>query len=257
MTNPDRSPAALRLAAALDGLAMTFRGMTANPDETACECHFGSVADLALLKTPDVELDPDLLRRTWQASWWDDHASVLRRVLPQFATALVGGLIEPWSDFVDVGRFLVRGNWRQWPTDQAAAVQEFLDAWWLYTLTAPSPEVPAYETFVGVVEASGSLTPWLATWETVRTPAADQHLAQAIERWEYDLLGGVLPWNPWLTSEEEDDRRYAELTSWIARHAPDRLRRHGASERLLHGVRLIGLTGPDRWEDPHWPGYRY
>ncbi|MFJ4867533.1 hypothetical protein [Streptomyces sp. NPDC088757] len=29
-----------------------------------------------------------------------------------------------------------------------------------------------------------------------------------------------------------------------------------AHEGLLHRVRLMDLTGPARWEDPHWPGYR-
>ncbi|MGW0856883.1 hypothetical protein [Streptomyces sp. NPDC002690] len=34
-------------------------------------------------------------------------------------------------------------------------------------------------------------------------------------------------------------------------------RAHGAPEELLHRPRLIGLTGPARWEDPHWPGHRF
>jgi hypothetical protein len=51
----------------------------------------------------DVELDPDLLRRTWEAPDWDDHASVLRRILPQLATALVNGLVEAHADLAEVG----------------------------------------------------------------------------------------------------------------------------------------------------------
>lgn len=49
----------------------------------------------------------------------------------------------------------------------------------------------------------------------------------------------------------------AELTAWLVRHTPARLRACGASEDLLHRIRLLGVTGPDRWEDPHWPGHRY
>ena len=56
----------------------------------------GSAEELAQLKVPDVELDPDLLCRTWRASDWDDHASVLRRILPQLATVLVKGLVETY-----------------------------------------------------------------------------------------------------------------------------------------------------------------
>ncbi|MEU4352937.1 hypothetical protein [Streptomyces sp. NPDC023838] len=39
--------------------------MTARSDEAQCDCHWGSAEELALLKVPDVVLDPDLLRRTW------------------------------------------------------------------------------------------------------------------------------------------------------------------------------------------------
>ncbi|MBT2232269.1 hypothetical protein [Nonomuraea sp. NEAU-A123] len=63
MTSPDQTPARLRLDAALADLAVTFRGMTARPDEHNCPCHWGSAENLALLKVPDVELYPDLLRR--------------------------------------------------------------------------------------------------------------------------------------------------------------------------------------------------
>lgn len=79
------------------GLAVTFRGMTARPDEHNCECHGGSAEELAQLKVPDVELDPDLLRRTWEASDWDDHASVLRRILPQLARPSSTAWLRPAS----------------------------------------------------------------------------------------------------------------------------------------------------------------
>lgn len=41
----------------------------------------------------------------------------------------------------------------------------------------------------------------------------------------------------------------AELTAWLLRHAPARLRAHGAPEELLHQIRLLGLTGPERWDE--------
>ncbi|MFV8133017.1 hypothetical protein [Streptomyces syringium] len=227
--------------------------MTAHSDEYNCECHWGSEEDLAQLKTPDTELSTDLLRRTWQATDWNYKASVLRRILPQFATALTRGLIEPVFGMHEAGLTFHRAEWQQWPAEQAAAVQEFLHAWWARTLTDPDPAVPAYEVLALTAEASGALGPWLHTWETHNHPAADQHLTRAMAHWEYDLLGDQLPWNTWHNAE---DMR-AELTAWLVRHAPARLRTHGAPEELLHRIRLLGLTGPDRWEDPHWPGHRY
>ncbi|MFD8378238.1 hypothetical protein ACFV2X_06640 [Streptomyces sp. NPDC059679] len=253
MTNRDRTPARLRLDSALDGLSAVFRGMTAHPDEDNCECHWGSAEDLALLKTPDTELDPDLLRRTWQATDWTYKASVLRRILPQFATALTRGLIAPLFGMEEVGRTFHRANWQQWPTEQAAAVEEFLQAWWAHALTDPDPAVPPYEVLALNAEASATLSPWLHTWESQTHSTADQHLAEAVNHWEYKLLGDYLPWDTW---HDEDDMR-AGLTAWLTLHAPARLRAHDASEELLHQIRLLGLTGLDRWEDPHWPGYRY
>lgn len=101
--NLDETPPGLCLAAALESLSVTFRRMVAASDEHNCECHWGSARELALLKLPDVTLDPDLLHRTWQEPGWSDHAAVARRILPQFATALVGGLVRPERGF--------RGRW--------------------------------------------------------------------------------------------------------------------------------------------------
>lgn len=135
-------PARRRLDAALDNLAVAFRGMTARRDENNCECHWGSAEDLALLKVPDIELDDDLLQRTWRASDWSDHAAVLRRILPQFARSLVAGRVEPFLGPEEIGRSFDRGHWQQWPGEQAAAVREFLHAWWTHTLTDPHPHRP-------------------------------------------------------------------------------------------------------------------
>ncbi|MEV6330143.1 hypothetical protein [Streptomyces sp. NPDC051909] len=253
MTRIDQRRARRRLDAALDGLAVTFRGMTAHPDETNCACHWGSAEDLAQLKVADAELDPDLLSRTWRAVDWTDHASVLRRILPQFASALVGGLVEPYFDGEDIGRSFARGHWQQWPAEQAAAVEEFLRAWWACALVDPDPAMPVHELLVLNTEATGTLSPWLGTWEALDDPVADRHLAEAAAHWEYDLLVDQLPWYAW----EQGEEMCAELTAWLVRHAPPRLRAHGAPEDLLHRIRLLGVTGPDRWDDPHWPGHRY
>ncbi|MFI5808920.1 hypothetical protein [Streptomyces sp. NPDC051561] len=228
--------------------------MTAVKDETQCACHWGSEEELELLKTPDVELDLDLLRRTWSAPDWNDHGAVLRRVLPQLARALVGGHVQRSAGMHEVGHSFSRGLWQQWPAHQSTVVREFLHAWWENALNEPSPVVPVHEALALCAEASDALRPWLHYWETLDHRVADQHLAAAAAHWEYDLLAGQLPW----TSMNDDaDAQCVELASWLARHAPTRLRLHDVSEELLHRIRLLGLTGRARWEDPHWPGDRY
>ncbi|WP_051866186.1 hypothetical protein [Streptosporangium roseum] len=99
-----------------------------------------------------MELDPDLLRRTWWATDWDDEASVLRRILPQLASALVNGEVMPMIGMMDVGRSLTRAGWQHWPADQTDAVHRFLNAWWVSSLTSPDAAVPAY----GVVDPVGN-----------------------------------------------------------------------------------------------------
>ncbi|MER5473544.1 hypothetical protein [Streptomyces sp. NPDC002685] len=249
-------PARHRLSAALDDVAATFRGMTAHPDEHNCTCHWGSSEELSLLKTPDVELEPDLLRRTWQAIDWTDHAAVLRRILPQFATALVAGRVEPLFGLEEAGYCFARGRWQQWPDDHAGSVREFLRAWWVQSLTDPDAIVPPHEVFVVCAEASGTLGPWLAEWEKQTGGLSDRRLAEAAAEWEYELLGDSLPWRvSWYEHDEEEMR--ADLVAWLLEHAAGRLRESGASADLQHRIRLLGLTELDRWTDPHWPGHRY
>ncbi|QIS68788.1 hypothetical protein HB370_01100 [Streptomyces sp. DSM 40868] len=251
--NSDTTPARLRLDSALDCLASTFRGMTAREDETQCDCHWGSEEELKLLKVPDAELGPDLLYRTWSAPDWSDHGAVLRRVLPELSRALVSGTVEPLFGMEEVGHSFARGSWQQWPALQSAAVQEFLHAWWAHTLSDPSPAVPVHEVLALCAEASTTLSPWLSTWETADHRVADQHLATAAAHWEYDLLGDELPWR----AMGNADALVSELASWLVRHAPPRLLAQDAPDNLLHRIRLIGLTGPARWTDPHWPNHRY
>ncbi|MFI1921424.1 MULTISPECIES: hypothetical protein [unclassified Streptomyces] len=37
----------------------------------------------------------------------------------------------------------------------------------------------------------------------------------------------------------------------------EEVRMNGSARDLRHRIRLLGLTGEDRWSDPHRPGHRY
>ncbi|MCX4779318.1 hypothetical protein [Streptomyces sp. NBC_01264] len=249
--------ARVRLDRALAHLAVAFRGLAAPADEKQCDCHWGSPEELALLKLPGTgpgtDIDPDLVHRTWSAPDWNDHGAVLRRILPQFARELTGGLGAYAWDVGRVGDSFHRAEWQQWPAPQSAAVGEFLHAWWAHTLLTPDPAFPAREVLQMCTEASGSIGPWLADWETLHHPVADQHLADTVDHWERDLLCYALPWYTRSFWPDEEEAVRAELTDWLATRAPARLRAHGAPEVVLHTVRLLSLADTDRWNDPHWP----
>ncbi|MGW2207887.1 hypothetical protein [Streptomyces sp. NPDC001781] len=218
--------------------------MTAVGDATQCTCHWGSADELALLKVPDLELDPDLLRRTWSAPDWSDHGAVLRRVLPQFARALADGTAAGSYAPDEVGQSFARGTWQQWPVPQRESVREFLHAWWSHSLTDPAPAIPVHGLLALCTEASATLTPWLRVWAARDHPVADRHLADTATHWVRDLLYDDLPWR---TCHDEDALR-TELATWLADHAPGRLPAHH-TDRIL----LAALPTPARWEDPRWP----
>ena len=75
--------------------------------------HGAGTGELSRLKAPDVELEPDLLRRTWRATDWSDHADVPGRVLPQFARVLVAGQAEHLFGLEEAGYSFARGRWEQ------------------------------------------------------------------------------------------------------------------------------------------------
>lgn len=243
---PDPTDINRRLNAALSGVAATFRGMTAHRDEYNCDCHWGSAEELALLKTPDVPLDDDLLRRTYWTTDWRHPGPLLRRILPQLSRALVAGEVSPTYGFETLGRMFTDGRWQEWPGEQRAAVREFLDAWWRHVLVAPDAAVAPHQALILVVEVSGELTPWLADWAELLThPAAQDRFVTAVDEWTYDLLGDTLPWSSWHDGQE--DAWCGALSLWVLRYAPAVLREHGAPTELSDDVQRLALPAADRW----------
>ncbi|MEE3919127.1 hypothetical protein V2I01_14230 [Micromonospora sp. BRA006-A] len=144
-------------------MAATFQGMTAHRQESNCECHWGSAEGLALLKTPDVPLDEDLLRRTYWTTDWRYPGPLLRRILPQLTRSLVAGRVMPMAGMESLGYLFTRARWQEWPKGQRDALRRFLDAWWLHVLVEPDAKVPAHEALELVTETTGKPTPgWLS-----------------------------------------------------------------------------------------------
>ncbi|MGV9763191.1 hypothetical protein [Micromonospora tulbaghiae] len=242
---PDRTEIDGLLHEALAGVAATFQGMTAHRQESNCECHWGSAEELALLKTPDVPLDEDLLRRTYWTTDWRYPGPLLRRILPQLTRSLVAGRVMPMAGMESLGYLFTTARWQEWPKGQRDALREFLDAWWLHVLVEPDAKVPAHEALELIAETTGKLTPWLAVWTgSLADAVARRRLATAVDEWMDDLLGDGLPWSSW----HNEDTWGAALSLWVIRHAPAALREHNASSELLDYIRLLGLPYADRWD---------
>lgn len=242
---PDRTDVSGRLDRALAGVAATFQGMTAHRQESNCECHWGSAEELALLKTPDVPLDDDLLRRTYWTTDWHYPSPLLRRILPQLTQSLVAGRVEPMAGMESLGLLFTAGRWQEWPTGQQDALREFVDAWWLHVLVEPDAKVPAHEALTLLAEATTKLAPWLAIWAELLVDAvARRRLVTAVDEWMDDLLGDALPWSSW----HNEDTWCPTLSLWVLRHAPAVLREHDASIELHDYIRLLVLPYADRWD---------
>lgn len=251
----------VRLRSACDEIRTVFGGMVAHPEETNCACHWGGPEELALLKTPDVPLEPSLLYRTWSAPDWSHHPAVIRRILPQLTQVMLTGGA---ADQNQIGWALARAGWQAWPVAQSGALSRFLSAWWAHILGAPYPArtertvrtaqtaQTAHKAFATCATASATVTPWLARWATRRGPAADQHLLDAVECWIDDLEIDDLP-SDWWYRDDNKSAVVVELNRWLAEHAPARLASRGADPALIDRVRKLGLPMEARWDDPTAP----
>ncbi|MFE0137726.1 hypothetical protein ACFWY6_40140 [Streptomyces sp. NPDC059037] len=240
-----------RLAEALDRIHDLFGGLTAAPGETGCTYCYGE-QDIALLHRPDAPLPDDLLCAFMHevANHFGDHPAVIRRLLPQFCTWLAAG------DFKGMGYGacgLGLSGWPEWPPEQAAAVREFIDAWWDDFLRRETSPYDVTRVFAYCVDLGGTVTPLLARWAQ-ESPGGlgDQQLARACEAWEQDLLyddlGGVVPWWYWFDRDEP----LREIQRWLAEHAPARLRAVGADPDLATRIGFLALPYDERWDDPYW-----
>jgi hypothetical protein len=190
--------------------------MTAQADETGCGRCFDE-GEVELLRTPDVLLPADLVRRVAQKDpfHWDDQPAIIRRVLPQLVLVLAEGVAEP--DLM--ARGLAAAGWSGWPGEQAGAVAGFLEAWWTQTLRTKSPSISACVVFESCVTASSSVTPWLARWEGEMSPVARRHLADSVGWWREELMSDDSPFTWWWGTEAEERAAWHEVKTWLAGQA--------------------------------------
>ncbi|WP_405556868.1 hypothetical protein [Streptomyces sp. NBC_01171] len=173
-----------------------------------------------------------------------DHAAAMRRLLPQCAHAMADGTLEEpgWAP-----HGLSRVDWRSWSDAQARAVETFVGAWWRAALGAAEPPYPVQDMFETCCSVLGEAAPLLAMWEA--GPEADAHLAECVDWWMQDLLVDRWPFTWWRPDDEA--RARTELQTWLAGHAPERLRTRGQSD-LAERARLLALPYDARWNDPYW-----
>lgn len=232
------------LDAALADVETVFNGF-ASPGETGCERCFGP-EETAYLRTPYRRVPDELLARFVfkDPRHFDDHAAVLRRLLPQTARAMADGTLDGigWG-----WHGLARADWRAWPAEQAAAVEAFVHAWWQDVLTAPEPSYPADAVFETCGSILRGMTALLDRWP--EGCVADARLADCAAVWMEDLLVDRRPLTWW----DPDDEAAAgtELRHWLSGPGAARLRARGDRD-LATRAALLALPYDERWAHPYW-----
>ncbi|MYT04781.1 MULTISPECIES: hypothetical protein [Streptomyces] len=232
------------LAAALDDIDSVFNGF-ASPTESGCErCYLPE--ETAYLRTPYTRVPADLVRRfAFEGpGHFEDHAAVMRRLLPQTAHAMADGSLRGigWSE-----HGLSRVDWWAWPPEQAAAVEAFVHAWWDDTLTTPEPPYPVPDVFETCATILDDLTPLLDRFRT--QPVVEAHVVSCTRAWMFDLITDDSPFHWW--HRGDDGVLVTALQSWLAAHAPACLRGQGEPD-LAKKAELLALPYDDRWDHPNW-----
>lgn len=227
MTSPALAQALARIDAVFDGFA--------NPRESGCGYCHGS--ETGYLRTPSVPLPPDTLSMFLYEvpDHFDDHATAMRRLLPQGARALADGTL---GAIAYSGHGLARVDWHSWPAEQAAAVEAFLHAWWQDAVTTPEPPYPVDDIFDTCVTIARTVTPFLQAWP--RGTAPDAHLAHCADVWLYELLSDGTPFSWWY--DDSAERGLAELRAWLSGPGAARLHAQGETD-LATRAELLTPTG--------------
>ncbi|MBD5787888.1 hypothetical protein IF650_17145 [Cellulosimicrobium terreum] len=231
-----------RLRAALAEIDLAFGASVCSPDNVCLHCY--AEPDVAPLAVPGAVIDDSTLVSLMHKhpTSVTDHAALVRRLLPQIAHGFADGTVEAtWP----AQHCLARGDWREWPYEEARVVRRFVEAWWLDRVTTPRAGSSApFETYAAIL---GDLPTALASWP--EHPVADAYLADASSRWVDDLIADE---NPLWLSDDDDDEVCAVLRRWYLDTAADRLDRFGATA-LAASARTLALPPDERFEIRYGP----
>jgi hypothetical protein len=226
------------LETALAEIDRVFAGDTCEPDNVCSHCYADE--DRAALAVPGAPIDPVVLASwTYEGPYMvEDHAALVRRILPQMARGMVDGTVHVyWA----AQHALVRGDWRDWPESQRGAIQRFVDAWWQDLITTAEPHhaiMDAFEQYAAVVGLELALAAW------PDDAVADAHLAAVDDWWLSTLLRDENPFRG-LGDLYDEQNLVVTVQQWYLDFGVGKLQRVGAVE-MAAKASLLALPS---WED--------
>ncbi len=154
----------IRFEEATEKLYVVFAGYPLPVDTGMCDHCYDPEDELKLHSKPLRDLtDKDLYKYSWSAllTWGDND--VFKHFLPRLFYLVV----LPSSDLAVkevIFKKLYHAEWRSWPVEEIAAVEEFLMAAWEYSLARD--ESFESDLLCGIGQVVDDLAPYLTVWET-------------------------------------------------------------------------------------------
>lgn len=205
--NPDKTPK----PQAIRRLYEVFARYPARSDMPRCE-HCATKDEIArLCATPLAELTEGSL------NFYSLHAIStvgevvdFKHFLPRMFESMLWGNGAIDVEII-VGK-LPYGRWREWPSEEQAAISAFFSAWWSHLLSHYPAEHEAEECLCAIAQAEDDISRFLDFWRQCTGPHAMQHLAATME-WNYCKLMDEQPlFNAWW---QERPKQMSQLRDWL------------------------------------------
>ncbi|MEV0001373.1 hypothetical protein AB0H28_03665 [Micromonospora sp. NPDC050980] len=132
-------------------------------------------------RTPLRALTPDQLGSYLSnpGTWGD--GTELSHLTPRLLTTYAAGELTDWW-WPSNGIRRIGAQWAGWTPAERDAVEDFLRAWWRWTLTSWPSVQPAEDVLDAVAALGLSLGPYLAGFAALPGEAPTRHLAEVV-RW--------------------------------------------------------------------------
>lgn len=171
------------LAEAIEGLYKVFMDYPLVRKIDGCPCCVSDEDESDLHRKPLRELTAEDLRRyatkaltTWGTE--NDFKHFLPRLF-ELVTEEEGIAYE--IDLAILFGKLEYAHWNTWPSQEHAAVRDYLIALWLFVLSVPMEAVTIDEYLCAISQAEEDLSHYLNAWQNLQSDTALNHLVEFIE----------------------------------------------------------------------------
>ncbi len=171
------------LAEAIEGLYATFSGYSLAQKVEGCPCCVSAEDEAVLHLQPLQRMTAEDLRRyaTKALTTWGTEND-FKHFLPRlFELVIEEEGIAYEIDLAILFGKLKYAHWNTWPSQEHAAVRDYLEALWLFVLSVPMEAVTIDEYLCAIGQAEEELSHYLTVWQNLQSNTALNHLVEFVE----------------------------------------------------------------------------